>query len=974
MAQDNKKLEPLREIFIMNGKEVRFKIGQSLSQDEYLPGQILLIKYGTARLLINDKSNLTTITKLGPGDFIGIASHLRGQSCEEVRASEDLVAWCISDEKFLNLYREEEQVRNCCNYYLWDAELIFFIKQYFPERIYNNQMLIKDCFNKIKGISRVIQPNSKEVEQELSENKILCICSNNTNTFFGRKIKTSKEIQEILLIKPPFQIRILSLPPKDIIFNNETINKNPEENIRKKNNNDELRSIPFAQSFPPVSSLSEPTLSKKLFFYGNGDILGTLACLETLSALMKFPLRRDSIEKNLKDYLKDNRSPSLNLCGQILYSHGLSITISKVSAKFGSRLKQYTLIPWKDNFAIVIISNQAGLTIFSPSEGNLIIKSNQLDEIFPQGIDLLLVEKSNISPNKVFGLGWFWPALISHKGVLLQVLLAGFVLQLLTLAHPLLLQVIIDKVMIQRSLDTLQVLGVALLIVTIMEGILGSLKTFLLTDTTNRIDQRLGVEVIDHLLRLPLSYFSQRPTGELSARIGELEKIRFFFTSQAFTTIIDAVFSVIYLIVMILYSLTLTLVSLIVLPIQILLTILAAPLLKRQFRKVAEANARTQSYLIESLNGIETVKAQNIEIKSRWKWQDLYSQYINLSFEKTISGTTLNQLSQALQKTSQLLVLWVGATMVLKGQISLGQLIAFRIISGYVTQPLLRLSTIWLGIQELKVSFERLADVLDSPKESNDIEKEKSTMPPIHGDLTFEDVDFSFIKGNKPTLRNINFSTKGQNFIGIVGQSGSGKSSLMKLLPRLYSPDKGRILVDGVDIQKVEIDSLRRQIGIVPQEPLLFKGTIGENISLAHPEASNEDIINAAKLANAHDFIMDLSGGYSTKVNERGSTLSGGQRQCITIARSLLGNPKLLILDEATSSLDYESERKLCSNLFNQLNNCTVFFITHRLASIKHANIIIMMHNGTIEEIGRHKDLMDKKGRYYALYRQQETE
>ena len=246
-------------------------------------------------------------------------------------------------------------------------------------------------------------------------------------------------------------------------------------------------------------------------------------------------------------------------------------------------------------------------------------------------------------------------------------------------------------------------------------------------------------------------------------------------------------------------------------------------------------------------------------------------------------------------------------------------------------------------------------------------------MPPIHGELTFENVDFSFFKGSKPILRNINFSTKGQKFIGIVGQSGSGKSSLMKLLPRLYSPDKGRILIDGVDIQKVEIDSLRRQIGIVPQEPLLFKGTISENISLAHPDASNEDIVNAAKLANAHDFIMDLPGGYSTNVNERGSILSGGQRQRITIARSLLGKPKLLILDEATSSLDFESERRVCNNLFNKLDNCRVFFITHRLASIKHANTIIMIHNGSIEEMGPHKDLMDKQGRYYALYRQQET-
>ncbi len=967
MNDKKSELEPLRQIFIKHAKELRFEIGQSLCEESFLPGKILLIKIGTARLLTNHKGRLTTLSKLGPGDFIGIASHLRGKPCEEVRAAEDLVAWSIEDYQFFNLYSNEEKVRNCCDFHLWEAEIIFFIKRYFSQQIYKNQFSLKDYFKKAKELSRIIPLNAIDVDKELSDNRTLYICSNNTNGFFGREIKTSIDLQEITKTESSLPIRLISLP-----LESEIIDIEPIEAANRIDNRVELEAIPLAPAPPPVSSLNEPKISRKLLFNGNGDIFGTLACLQTLTSLMSVSFRRDGVEKILTDYVKDNRSPSLYLCGKILYSHGLRISMSKVSAQMGRRLRIYSLLPWKANFAIVIQSNQSGLTIFSPSEGYIKIKSDQLYKIFPQGIELLVVEKSNLTPNKMFGVRWFWPELRRHKGVLLQVLLAGLVVQLLTLANPLLLQVIIDKVMIQRSLDTLQVLGTALLIVTLLEGILGSLKTFLLTETANRIDQNLGSEVIDHLLRLPLSYFTKRPTGELSARISELEKIRFFFTSQAFTTIIDAVFSGIYLLVMLLYSVTLTLISLLVLPIQIILTILAAPLLKRQFRKVAEANAETQSYLIESLNGIETVKAQNIEIKSRWKWQDLYSKYINLTFEKTISGTTFNQSGQVLQKISQLLVLWVGATMVLKGEISLGQLIAFRIISGYVTQPLLRLSTIWIGIQELKVSFERLADVLNTQKESNEVEKDKIPMPPVFGDITFENVSFTFIKGNKPILQNINFSIPGQNFIGIAGQSGSGKSSLMKLLPRLYSPGRGRVLVDGIDIQKVEIDSLRRQIGIVPQEPLLFKGTIAENISLANPEATYEDIVNAAKLANAHDFIMEMSSGYSTKINERGSTLSGGQRQCITIARSLLGDPKLLILDEATSSLDYESERKVCSNLFNKLKSCTVFFITHRLATIKHADMIIMMHKGKIEEIGTHTELMANKARYFTLYRQQE--
>jgi len=550
---------------------------------------------------------------------------------------------------------------------------------------------------------------------------------------------------------------------------------------------------------------------------------------------------------------------------------------------------------------------------------------------------------------------------------------ASFVVQLFSLANPLLIQVIIDKVISQRSLDTLQVLGLALVVVTLMEGVIGSLRTFLFTETTNRIDLRLGAEVIDHLLRLPLSYFDRRPVGELGTRIAEMEKIRSFLTGQALTTILDAAFSVIYIIVMVLYSWLLTLIALCVLPIQIGLTILGAPLFRRQYRDAASENARTQSHLVEVLSGIQTVKAQNVEMISRWKWQDLYSKYISRTFEKTITGTALTETSQVLQKLSQLLVLWVGATLVLKGEMSLGQLIAFRIISGYVTQPMLRLSSIWQNIQELKVSFERLADVVDTPEESSTDDKQKIPLPPVDGRVVFENVAFTFPGAPNPVLQNINLEVPAGTFVGIVGQSGSGKSTLTKLLSRLYDPDSGRVLIDNYDIDKVELYSLRRQIGIVPQEPLLFSGSVAENIALTDPDATSDAIVNAASMACAHEFIMDLSSGYSTSVGERGAGLSGGQRQRIALARTLLSNPKMLVLDEATSALDYDTERRVCDNLLENLDHCTVFFITHRLSTIRRANMIVMMHQGAIVETGTHDELIARKGRYYALYRQQEA-
>ena len=646
---------------------------------------------------------------------------------------------------------------------------------------------------------------------------------------------------------------------------------------------------------------------------------------------------------------------------------------AKVPAVSGTRLQVPSMLPWKGGFALVVASNEQGLRLASPKHGLINLTPDDLEESFPEGIELLLMERSNATPDQKFGPGWFWPALKRYRSVLIQVLAASFVVQLFTLANPLLIQVIIDKVISQRSLDTLQVLGFALVVVTILEGILNSLKTFLFAETTNRIDQRLGSEVIDHLLRLPLGYFDRRPVGELGTRVAELEKIRNFLTGQALTTILDAAFSVIYILVMIVYSWLLTLIALSVLPIQIGLTLLGAPLFRRQYRAAAEDNAKTQSHLVEVLTGIQTVKAQNVEMVSRWRWQEFYSNYIARTFEKTITGTALNQTSQVLQKISQLMVLWIGASLVLSGELTLGQLIAFRIISGYVTQPLLRLSTIWQSIQELKVSFERLADVIDTPQESNEVDKSKVMLPPIQGQVRFENLTFAFGPGKPDVLKDVNLEIKPGTFVGIVGQSGSGKSTLMKLLPRLYAPDKGRILIDDYDIDKVELYSLRRQIGIVPQDPLLFSGTVSENIALTNPDASSEEIVSAARLANAHDFIMELPSGYSTPVGERGANLSGGQRQRVAIARTLLSNPKLLVMDEATSALDYETERKVCDNLHGKLVDQTVFFITHRLSTIRQADVIVMMHQGAIVEIGNHDELMKHRGRYFALYRQQES-
>ncbi|NDE38913.1 MAG: peptidase domain-containing ABC transporter, partial [Synechococcaceae bacterium WBA_2_066] len=399
------------------------------------------------------------------------------------------------------------------------------------------------------------------------------------------------------------------------------------------------------------------------------------------------------------------------------------------------------------------------------------------------------------------------PAIKQHRGILIQVLVASFFVQLFALLNPLLIQQIIDAVISQGNLKSLNVLGSLLVAMAVAEAILGSLRTYLFSDTTNRIDISLGSTIIDHLLRLPLSYFAKRPVGEVSSRVNELEKIRRFLTGTALTVVLDSIFSVIYIAVMLLYSPILTVWALGVIPFFIGLTAAAAPVIRKQLREQAESNAQVQSHLVETLGGMETVKGQGMELHSRWRWQQLYGGQIAAGFRNTITSTAAGSASHFLEQLSGLLVLWVGAGLVLQGKLTLGQLIAFRILSGYVTSPLLRLATLWQNFQETALSLERLSDIVDHPQEIEIAGENLPPLPPISGAITYERVNFRFASSGQLQLLNIDFEIPAGGFVGIVGSSGSGKSTLLKLLTRLYDPLEGTIRLDGNDISKVDLYS-----------------------------------------------------------------------------------------------------------------------------------------------------------------------
>ena len=589
-------------------------------------------------------------------------------------------------------------------------------------------------------------------------------------------------------------------------------------------------------------------------------------------------------------------------------------------------------------------------------------------------IRLLILKKSPSATTNTFGWKWFIPLVVKYKWALILVFAATMVAQLMNLAIPLLLQQIIDKVLSQGNTSTLNVLGGTMIILALCSGLLTAFRQFIFVDTTDRMDLTLGSSVIDRLLSLPLRYYEKRPVGELSQRLGELNNIRSFLTGTALISVMNIIFALMYLVVMVIYSPLLTAVALSTFPLYAIMIFVISPIFKSMIRRKAVASARTQSHLIEVLTGIQTVKAQNSQLTSRWKWQDRYKDFVNQGFRAVTVGTFTSQTGGFLTQLSGLMVIWVGMLEILNGNLTLGQLIAFRIISGNVTGPLLQLSTLWQVFQGDQLSMERISDILNQVPEQKSEESSQVSLPPIEGKIRYEDVSFRFAEVGPYQVDKVNLEVQPGEFLGIVGQIGSGKSTLMKLLPRLYRVDKGRIFIDGYDIQKVELSSLRRQIGMVPQDSLLFEGTIAENIALNDPTADDISIIEAANIACAHEFIMGLPQGYATRVAERGSNLSGGQRQRIAIARTILSNPQLLIMDEATSALDYNTEKQLCTNLQAWAAGRTVLFITHRLSTIKNSDQILLMNDGLLVESGTHDELLAMNQRYSTLFKQQSSD
>ncbi|WP_227734505.1 type I secretion system permease/ATPase [Yersinia proxima] len=619
---------------------------------------------------------------------------------------------------------------------------------------------------------------------------------------------------------------------------------------------------------------------------------------------------------------------------------------------------------------VLLALNEPGASVYFPVDGQQKQISQQELASLWSGEAILLAKAEPQEQKKIpFGFSWFIPVITKYRHQLRNIILVSLLLQGILLVTPMLFESVIDKVLVSRGVGSLMVLGGAMVALAIAEPCYTFLRGWLFSHLSSRVGAELNTGLYRHLMGLPLGYFASQQTGQTIAKVREMEQIRSFLTGSALTMLLDLVFVSTFIAVMFCYSQPLTWIVLFSLVCYLLFWWAAGGMLRKRVERQYETSAQNTAFLTEAISGLETIKTSATENQFNRSWRHSLANYVRASFACARAANIAEQGISLINKVTSAILLWVGVTLVLDGDLSPGQFIAFTLFSGYVTQPILRLAQIWQDFQHTQVALKRIGTILDYPTEPGSAGLLSSSNSP--GGLAFKQVRFRYRPDTAEVIQNLNLDIAGGEFVGITGPSGCGKSTLTKLLQRLYTPQHGQILVDGQDLAITDATTLRCQMSVVLQESVLFSGSIRDNICQCRPNADDAHVEHIARLAGAHDFIAALAQGYQTPVGERGSLLSGGQRQRVALARALMADPKILILDEATSALDYESEAAIMRQLPEITRNRTVICIAHRLNTLRQCHRILVLKEGQVLEQGNHQELLEQSGTYARLWRLQ---
>ena len=949
----------------------RFRLGQTVLRPDALPEGLLLVLRGELRSLAPEPNGegLRTIERCGPGSLVGWAGLLRRQPCEQLRAISEVEALLLPAAQFRDLLQGQPALSLWFEQQLPAAEL--------------HQLLLELGATDPRWLEQL--QHWPLPAAQLSVRSLV------------------PGLETDLGLPPGFQWYVSSGPglrcaepwlPRPI----EPLTSS-DPWLRLVGVPEGLLEAPFEEEggepeiefgldpellAPGQYSLSPDPLAPQPESRGASGSLALrpasgpreipMAICQALADYFGLPVNRDVLADQVDAILQRQGQLNLVNLGQLLDGLGLRVTLTRVPADRLARVPAPAVLMQNGHIGLLDGVDADGQARLLEAElGPLRVPCRDLATLEGGLVELLLFERKRDAKQQRFGWSWFVPLLQPHRRVLTEILVTSVAINLLALALPLGTRILIQSA-VQGNAGSIISIAFLMMLCAIGAGLLRTLRSYLFTDTANRIDQEAKASILDHMVRLPQGFFDARPVGQITFYFNQLDRLREFLVGQSLPALIDAAFVPIYLLIILSFSATLTFVVLSTLPFVVALVLVANPLVQQQIKRTMAESMRTHSFLTESLTGIQTLKSQNAELKTRWDYQNRYARFLGEDLKLKVSRATISNLAQFIQALNQVLLLATGAFLISKGTLNVGSLMAVMILGGFVTKPLVRLTNIWQDFQLSSQQLRSVSDVIDRPTEQSPEEAQNIPMPPLQGRVQFLNVGFRYADASPPVLQAINLEVPLGSFVGVVGGSGSGKSTLLKLLPRFYQPSEGKVLVDGLDVSKVELYSLRRQIGVVPQDSLLFDGTIRENLLLVKPDAGADELIRAAKVACAHDFIMELPQGYNSNVGERGAGLSGGQRQRLALARAVLQNPKLLVLDEATSALDASTERQVCLNLLEAFRGRTVFFITHRLSAIKAADLIVLMDRGAVMEQGSHTQLMQQQGWYYALHQSQQQE
>ena len=966
--------EPRLEWLALHTVYRQLPLGHTLVEPGELPSCVWILLNGTIRSLGHfQPGSLSprTLEKLESGAIMGWISILHTAALEHLRTSTEVEVLEIPAPVAIDLMQQEPAMAEWCSQSLPAAELMKLIQDLRSVESLSNHAF--DHWHETLRDAQLWSGSDLMLAQphlDLSRQWYLSHPPLPPEPLVGAGFGLSKSSGWIRLIGllPP-----ISKSAAIVQSTSHGLSELQAESIDQPTIAEAALSFPFSQDI--VTEDPRPLQLDRAA--GPRDV--PLALCLAIATHFRVPANRDSLRDQIDAVFQ--RQSRLNLInyGQLISSLSLNVVLSELPARQMHRVATPAVLIFREQVGLLDGIDRASggdlARVLEPELGPVRIPIVDLADPQTGMVQLLLIQRHPDSKSNRFNWGWYIPYLKEHRRELVEVFATSAVINTLALVMPLGLQVLIDQVAKNpNSSGALISISAVLLLSSLVGAVVRGLRSLIFTNVANRIDQSTKSTILDQLVRLPQDFFDSRPVGRITFYFSQLDRLREFLISQSLTTVVDFGFSLLYLAILFALNPLLTLVTLTTLPLFVALGLLSNPIIERLIERTVQQAINTYSYLNEAITGIQTIKSQNAELKTRWEFQNRYARFIGEDFKLRVAGETISSLATFINDLNGLLVIGFGIYLVMQNQLTLGSFIAFRIISGYITGPLVKLVNTWQQFKQASQSLQIVGDVVDRTTEQTDGESTNIPMPPIQGHVCLRNVSFRFADDAPMVLHNVNLEVPAGSFVGMVGGSGSGKSTLLKLLPRFYRPESGSVLIDGYDINKIELYSLRRQIGVVPQDSLLFDGTIKDNLLLVRPDASSQDIIRAAKIACAHEFIMSMPQGYNSSVGERGAGLSGGQRQRMALARAVLQNPRMLILDEATSALDARTERQVCLNLFEAFRGRTVFFITHRLSTVRPADMIVLMDQGAVMEVGSHRQLIDQRGWYYALYQSQNQE